>query len=277
MHARTRLAAALLAPALVLAGCGGGAADAPAAPGAPAGKAGPTPGQSVDKTEFLAATQKAMLDAKTYAIHTDMSSEGQTIRMEGVGDVSDPANPKAKVTMTPPASASASATPAQGIEMILVGQAMYMKMPAAMGGGDGYVKVPLSTLAKSGGQDISKLLNPAESLKMSEQAITKIVYTGQEEQGGENLRAYAVTMDPAKVPGASPSASPAPSAAPSPSASPSAMTYTVKIDDKNRMRTMDMNVGGARMMSRVDKFGEPVSIAAPPSDQVTQMPTGGPS
>lgn len=273
MRARTRLAAALLAPALLLTGCGGGdRGSADAGPSAPASEtsaaATPTPGQTVDKAAFLAATQKAMLDAKTYAMHTELTTKDQTMTMEGVGDLADPAAPKARVTMSSPTGGSSSG--GDQLEILLVGQAMYLKMPAM---GNKYVEVPMSVLADMGGQDIAKLLNPAESLKASERAVTQVVYEGEEDQGGEKLRKYTVTMDPEQV--TERAATPAPTSAPTPaptSTTPQLVSYLVWVDRAERIRKMDMTVTEAHVVSTIDKFGSPVTITAPPSSEVTQMP-----
>ena len=85
---------------------------------------------SVD--DFYPSVMAAMKDAETFAFETTSGSAGQTQTMAGQARFSD-----AGVEM------KAASTGAQAMEMILVGQAMYMKSPD-LGTGDKWLKIDLS-------------------------------------------------------------------------------------------------------------------------------------
>ncbi len=271
MSIRIRNAAvgAALALPLVLGACssGGGTASPTATNGSPAASApaadGSEPfnaqaGQEVDKSALLDQTQQAMMDKKTYAMNMQMAMGGQTMKVSGVGDMTDPANLKVKMTMEMPGASG------QGINMLLIGKTMYMQMPGQAGGK--YVKVPMSQLQQAGGQDFEKLLNPAESLKMSKDAITKATYVGEEDVSGTKLKHFTLLMDMSKA-NAAAGVTPAPNAT-----GPQTVPYDVWVDSDKLVRKMELSVQGTKMTSTLDKYGEPVKIDAPPTDSVTTMP-----
>ena len=254
---------------LVLGACssGGGTASPTATNGSPAASApaadGSDPfnaqaGQEVDKSALLDQTQQAMMDKKTYAMNMQMAMGGQTMKVSGVGDMTDPANLKVKMTMEMPGASG------QGINMLLIGKTMYMQMPGQAGGK--YVKVPMSQLQQAGGQDFEKLLNPAESLKMSKDAITKATYVGEEDVSGTKLKHFTLLMDMSKA-NAAAGVTPAPNAT-----GPQTVPYDVWVDSDKLVRKMELSVQGTKMTSTLDKYGEPVKIDAPPTDSVTTMP-----
>ena len=271
MSIRIRNAAvgAALALPLVLGACssGGGTASPTATNGSPAASApaadGSEPfnaqaGQEVDKSALLDQTQQAMMDKKTYAMNMQMAMGGQTMKVSGVGDMTDTANLKVKMTMEMPGASG------QGINMLLIGKTMYMQMPGQAGGK--YVKVPMSQLQQAGGQDFEKLLNPAESLKMSKDAITKATYVGEEDVSGTKLKHFTLLMDMSKA-NAAAGVTPAPNAT-----GPQTVPYDVWVDSDKLVRKMELSVQGTKMTSTLDKYGEPVKIDAPPTDSVTTMP-----
>lgn len=271
MNLRTRGAALLLAAPLALGACssgdqaasqsGGGATPAASQPSSNDPFAA-QPGTDVDKTAFLQGTQQAMQDKKTYHLAMSMGVQGQTLKMTGEGDISNPQAPKMKMQMTMPGQASGAA-----VDMILDGQNMYMKIPGQAGGK--YVKVSMADLAKQGGQDIQKMMNPAENLKASEAAIEKITYKGEEDVSGTKLKRYSLTMDPAKAQQAM-GATDVPQ--PTASGAPQKVPYDVWVDGDKLMRKMTMTIQGTKLDMTIDKYGEPVSVAAPPTASVTTMP-----
>ena len=255
---RTRFAAVLVAVPLALAGCSGSQTPADQAAGSPSASqsvaASPTPGQEVDKDAFFADVQKAMLEKKTYTMSMVMENGGQKVTMTGAGDLSDQNRPKADMTM------STDGTGEQ-MHMIMDGESIYMQMPGVAEKGK-FVKMPLQALSQAGGQDLSTMMNPAENLKATQAAVEKVVYSGPD----SGLHKYTVTIDPRKLQQA------VATAAPSPSGVPETLTYDVWLDDARLMRKMVMTVEGTTMTMTTDKFGEPVTIVAPPQESVTQMP-----
>ncbi len=262
--------AALTLP-LVLGACSsGGDGAAPSGPASSPANAPVTDGSDpfnapagieVDKGALLDQTQAAMLAKKTYAMNMQMAMGGQQLKVNGVGDMSDPNNLKVRMTMEMPGASG------QGINMLLIGKTMYMQLPGQAGGK--YVKVPTNQLPQSGGQDFEKLLNPAESLKMSKDAITKATYVGEEDVSGTKLKHFNLVMDMSKVDAA---AGVNPSPNPSAGTSLTTVPYDLWVDSDKLIRKMELSVQGTKMTSTLDKFGQPVEISAPPTDSVTTMP-----
>lgn len=255
---RTRFAAVLVAVPLALAGCSGAQTPADQAASSPAASQAtspaPTPGQEVDKNAFFADVQKAMLDKKTYAMSMVMQDGGQKVTMTGTGDISDQNRPKADMTMNADGNG-------EQMRMIMDGESIYMQMPGVAEKGK-FVKMPLQALSQAGGQDLSKMMNPAENLKMTQNAVEKVVYAGPE----SGLQKYTVTMNPQKL------QQNLATAGPTPSGAPSTLTYDVWIDDAHLLRKMVMTTQGTTMTMTTDKYGEPITIVAPPQESVTQMP-----
>ncbi|WP_068433214.1 LppX_LprAFG lipoprotein [Piscicoccus intestinalis] len=265
MKVRIRKAAVVAALCLPLAlgACSSGD-DAAAPNGAQttaAAESGPfaaQPGTEVDKDAFLDETQKAMLAKGTYAMQMTMAMQGQQMKVNGVGDMSDQQNLKVRMTMEMPGASG------QGINMLLIGKTMYMQLPGQAGGK--YVQVPIETLAQSGGQDFERLLNPAESLQASKESVQNVTYVGEEDVNGTQLKHYRLTMD---LTAANQAAGITPTANPT---GPQTVPYDVWVDGEKLMRQMKMSVEGTDVTVVLDKYGEPADISAPPSASVTTMP-----
>ncbi len=277
---KTRIAAVVLAAPLLLAACGGnsgtatststGAGAGASSSGGAAGDLGSAqPGQDVDKNAFVEAVNKGTAEAKTYAMNMKMDMSGQqtgTIAMTGVADVSDQANPKMKMSREMPGAGGASS---QGpIEMLLVDKMMYMKMPGSAGK---YFKLTMDEMSKMSGQDLTQAMNPTAQLEKMKSSMKKVTYVGEEDVSGTKTRHYKATIDTAGV-------TPKASSMPSSMSLPKEMPYDVWLDESNRTRkfTMDMSMGAMTIKydGTLDKFGEPVSVAAPPASQVQPMPKG---
>jgi len=188
----------------------------------------------------------AMKDKKTYHLTMDMSASGQAITGEGDVDMSDMNNPKMSLTMK-----------AMGMDMkmVMLDKVSYMNLGTLSG--NKWVKMDQASLAKKGGVDTSQL-NPAESLEKSKAAITKVVFLGED----SGLKHYQMTMDPTKITGAT-------------AAGTGPLTYDVWVDGDNLMNKMEMKLSAAGTAGTIkmatSKWGEPVTIEAPPTSQITTM------
>ncbi len=283
---KTRIAAAVLAVPLLLTACGGdsGSADSATTPAGSATSNGgggngtatdiraAQPGQAVDKNAFVEAVNQGTAAAKTYAMTMTMEMSGQesgTIGMKGVADVSDQANPKMQMTMDMPGAGGASS--AGTVEMLLVDKVMYMKMPGSAGK---YFKMSMDQMAQMTGQDLTQAMNPTAQLEKMKSAMKQVTYVGEEDVDGTKTRHYKAVIG---TEGIVPSTA-SPTSLPSGASVPKELPYEIWLDDENRTRkfTMEMDLGGMDMKydGTLDKFGEPVSIAAPPASQVQPMPTG---
>lgn len=274
MKLRKRSAAALLALPLALGACSGGQQQGDGNQGGASSQAqqqndpfSAQPGQDVDKDAFLKQMQDAMQAKKTYEMTMQMAAQGQTVKMSGQGDIADPNAPKMNMKMEMPGQAGAQGA----LNIIMDGQAMYMQLPGQAGGK--YVKMSMQELSQAGGQDFQKLMNPSENLKMSQEAIQKVTFKGQEDVSGEKLKHYSVTLDPQKAQEAMNGGQPAP--APSASGQQQRIPYDIWVDDQKVMRKVTMEIQGTKLDMTVDKYGEPVQITAPPTSQQTTMPAPG--
>jgi len=264
----TRIAAVALAVPLLVTGCGaqnGGAGQ----DGKPAGQSATQndpfsvqPGTEVDKAAFLEQTQKALQEKKTYAMNMTMSAEGQQMNMTGDVDAADPANQKMKMKMEMPQQGGA-------LNMIMDGEWIYVQIPGGDAGGK-YVKVSLQQMMEQTGQDFKKITNPAENLKMQQEAIDKVTYVGEEDLDGAKARHYTAVLDMQKAMNlAGQTAQPVPTA----SGGSTKMPYELWVDGDKLMRRVTMDVQGAKVDVRLSKFGEPVDIQAPPAASVTTPPS----
>ncbi|GAA0391695.1 hypothetical protein GCM10009530_48750 [Microbispora corallina] len=71
--------------------------------------------------------------------------------------------------------------------------------------------------------------------------------------------------------------SPGPSDAPEGARAPVGASGTVEVDDQGRVRRLDVTFDdGARDVMEIGDYGTPVTVTAPPADQVVSPPTGDP-
>lgn len=264
----TRIAALTLAVPLALAGCSASGDKAPTGTGTPAAQSAQqstdpfaaAPGTEVDKATFLQQTQQAVQDKKTYSMNMTMSMQGQQLGMTGAADIADPAKPRITMTMKAPSGQQGS------MNMIIADDTMFMQSPQ----GDGtYMKMPLAQLTAQTGQDFKKLMNPAESLKLQQEAIDKVTYVGEEDVNGTKLRHYTAVLDLAKAQKLTgQTQAPVPTATDGTTKTP----YDVWVDGDKLMRKVSMTVQGSKIDMTMDKFGEPVEITTPPADKVREAP-----
>ena len=215
---------------------------------------------SVD--DFYPSVMAAMKDAETFAFETTSGSAGQTQTMAGQARFSD-----AGVEM------KAASTGAQAMEMILVGQAMYMKSPD-LGAGDKWLKIDLSDPDSIFGM-IGKATDPEVMFKAME-APKKLELVGSEDVDGVETNHYRITLDPAQYLDAMDF--PAAMA----DMLPKEMVTEMWVDADNLPRkfaqTMEVPaVGGGQATSSTTEgtysdFGADVEIEEPPASEVTEQP-----
>ena len=215
---------------------------------------------SVD--DFYPSVMAAMKDAETFAFETTSGSAGQTQAMAGQARFSD-----AGVEM------KAASTGAQAMEMILVGQAMYMKSPD-LGAGDKWLKIDLSDPDSIFGM-IGKATDPEVMFKAME-APKKLELVGSEDVDGVETNHYRITLDPAQYLDAMDF--PAAMA----DMLPKEMVTEMWVDADNLPRkfaqTMEVPaVGGGQATSSTTEgtysdFGADVEIEEPPASEVTEQP-----
>ena len=265
---RSRLFAALVAPLLVvaLAGCGGdesGSDDK--AGGSSAGDAAPdglSAGDEVEPDEFIALMQDAMAEPTTMQTEMTMTASGIEITSSGAIDY----------TTTPPSMALSMTMPMLGdqpIDMRVIDGKAYMNM------GDltqnkfvvGDLDDPDSPLG-----DMSTLtdsMDPVHSFDAFNEGLEKVVYEGQEDVDGDSLAHYTLTLDTTKV-------SMLDTLGASADAVPDSLEYDAWLDSDDRRRKVTLTMGDtASVEINVSAWGEPVTIEAPPADEITDAEMGG--
>ena len=213
---------------------------------------------SVD--DFYPSVMAAMREAETFSFETVSDSAGQSQTMSGQARFSD-----AGMEM------KASSTGAQAMELILLGQAMYMKSPD-LGTGDKWVKIDLSDPNSMFGM-IGKATDPEVMFKAME-SPKKLELLGTEDVDGVSTHHYRITMDPSQYL----AAMDFPAAMADMLPKELVTEMWVDGDDLPRKFAQTIEVptagGGAGTSSTTEgtysDFGTDVEIEAPPADEVTE-------
>ncbi|MCW2736631.1 hypothetical protein [Nocardioides sp.] len=210
--------------------------------------------------DFYPTVMAAMREAGTFNFETVSDSAGQSQTMSGQARFSG-----AGVEM------KASSTGAQPMELILLGEAMYLKSPD-MGTGDKWVKIDLSDPNSLFGM-IGKATDPEVMFKAME-SPEKLELIGTEDVDGVSTNHYRITMDPTQYLKAM--EFPAAMA----DMLPKELTTEMWVDGDNLPRkfaqTLDVpSVGGGAASTSTTEgtysdFGTDVEIEAPPADEVTE-------
>ena len=215
---------------------------------------------SVD--DFYPSVMAAMRDAGSFRFTTTSDSAGQAQEMTGEARFGD-----GGVEM------KASSTGAQAMDLILVGQAMYMKSPA-LGTGDKWLKIDLSDPSSLFGM-IGKATDPEVMFKAME-SPKKLELVGGEEVDGVETNHYRITMDPTSYL----------KAMDFPAAMadmlPKELVTDMWVDADNLPRKFAQTVevkaanGGPTTTGNTEgtysDFGTDVEIEAPPASEVTEQP-----
>jgi hypothetical protein len=212
--------------------------------------------------DFYPSVMAALQDAETFAFETTSGTGGQTQTMSGTARFSDEG-----VEM------QATGTGAQAMDMILLGQAMYMKSPD-LGTGDKWLKIDLSDPNSLFGM-IGKATDPEVMFKAME-APKKLELVGTEEVDGVETNHYRITLDPTQYLKAM--EFPAAMA----EMLPEELVTEMWVDADNLPRKFAQTtevpaMGGGRPTTSTTEgtysdFGTEVEIEAPPASQVTEQP-----
>ena len=212
--------------------------------------------------DFYPEVMAAMQDAETFNFTTVSSSAGQTQTMTGQARFSDDG-----IEM------KASSEGPQAMELVLLGQAMYMKSPE-LGTGDKWLKIDLSDPDSLFGM-IGKATDPEVMFKALE-TPKKLELVGAEDVDGVATNHYRITVDPTKYVEAM--EFPAAMA----DMLPKELVTEMWVDADNLPRKFSQSmeipaVGGGKPTSSTSEgtysdFGTDVDIEAPPSSQVTEQP-----
>ena len=243
---------------LALAGCGG------KSNGDLAGNSGDTKDIAVSPTsltkdnfaELVAAAQKK---AKTSHVAMTIGSTGQEIKAEGdvvTGDT--PAESAMAMTMDLGAAAGG-----QVMEMRLVKEVFYMRMGALTD--NKFAKIDLSDesnpLAKQYG-DMMDQIDPTKNMESIKDAVKSFKEKGDAiEIDGVKAQPYELVIDTAKFGDVASDAGT--------EVVPEEMVMTMFIGEDNLPRRAITKVAGQSIQMDYSKWGEPVTIEAPPAGDIT--------
>lgn len=216
------------------------------------------------------------------------SATGTGVPITGDVDGRDAANPKVRLTM-------GGAGAGGQLDLIMVDKVMYMNMGTITG--NKFVRMTMEELAKQSGMDVSELTDPNAQLAKAKEALVRVSCVGREDVAGGQAAHLRMTLDTAKVTAAatgtatsttsggtrssasssagsgtaSSSSGTSPATGGSPSL-PKAIDMDFWVDSNNRPVKFTSGTDQAAMTITYSKWGEPVTIQAPPTASVTQMP-----
>ncbi|RIK16439.1 MAG: hypothetical protein DCC50_04975 [Acidobacteria bacterium] len=243
------------------AGTDGAGESAAETTGGTAGEA--TDGQEVDVQEFLAMLKSpGEQKLSSYTLEMVMSMGGQDLDMSGKADLSG-GTPAFDVEMTLPGMGDA--------HMVLVGGEVYMSMPGVTEEGK-FLQVPKEQLG-----DVASQLDEIDitsTWDAWDEGASKVVFVGEDDVDGEQMRRYEVTVDTEAALDAS--GQTGEDAAAASAMMGEELTYDLWVDADNLMRKVTFELDGAVSEIRTDNWGEPMDIQAPaPEDLQQGMPTSG--
>lgn len=227
-------------------------------------------GEEVDPEEFADEIASGLEDVTT--AHLTMTMEGGTMEMTAEGDVD--------YTETPPAMAmtmSSSAMGGEEMDIRLVDGTIYASVPGMTNGK--FIALDSDDPNNPMGQLFTEQLDPRKTMEGLTEGIETVVFVGDEDVDGESLRHYTMTLDPEALKelagdmmgqmGSGHMGSGQPKVD-----FPEEMTYDIWLDDESRTRVTEMDLGGANgsVTVEMDGWGEPVSIKAPPENEIVDMP-----
>jgi hypothetical protein len=225
-----------------------GVASAGAATGAPA------PGATVDAASVQRLFGDAMSAADT--AHVDMKMSGQ-VEISASGDIDMKSNPvKADLRL------DSSTLGGSGSRLLMVDNAIYLHVPAL---GKKYAKISLegkdSPLAQLG----LSSLDPSAMLQQLSNAVSGGTYVGTETIDGTDTDHYRLSLDPKSI------ASALPSLSAGSGGTPGSETVDVWFDGEGRYKRMKMEAAGETVTETFADWGKPVTVKAPPANQVQDM------
>jgi len=239
---------------------GGASASSSAAP-ADDSSAAPSGGSAAHLTQanFVDAVTKAPYDAGS--AHMVMSMRGQ-LSMKAEGDaVYKKSGPEMTMTMTMAQMGHGT------MELRLVDGIVYMTIPSVTPPGK-FLKIDpkdsSNPMAKSFGA-LSTQMDPMASIEAMRTSLRNVKYVGPESVDGEDADHYKVTIDSAAMMRATKQ-----KAVPG---MPKTLTYDMWVDSKNLMRRVTFDMAGMTVDMSLSKWGEPVTVTAPPARKVVDSKT----
>lgn len=230
------------------------AAGSPTA-GATSGQGGGTgSGGHLDRNGLIEAVTTGPF--KAGSAHMTMTMSG-AMSVTAEGDVSyAKSGPEMRMTM------SMAQMGAGKMDMRVVDGIVYMTIPSVTPAGK-FLKIDpndkSNPMSKSFGS-LSEQMDPLTSVRAMKSGVRKVTYVGAESVDGVDADHYRVVVDSAAmframkqqtVPGM-----------------PKNLIYDMWLDDHDLLRRMQFEVAGQSVDMSMSKWGEPVSVEAPPASKV---------
>ncbi len=209
-----------------------------------------------DAQELLAAMKAAVADKQSAHMTMTVNSGGQALDAEG--DVSYAGKSTAmRLVMKAPQLGGT-------MEIRLVDGFMYMSVPPLTPQGK-FMKLdtndPNSPFGDLG--DVTES-DPLATFDAFDAGLQEAKYLGEEELDGETVHHYVLTVDAKKA--AKAQGQPVPKGTEN-------VTYDLWIDDDDLMRQIEFTENGGGLTMRMDDWGKPVTVKAPPASAIVDAPT----
>ncbi|AXH97325.1 hypothetical protein [Ornithinimicrobium avium] len=223
----------------------------------------PAEGQEVDIQEFLAMLKSPGEEKlSSYTLDMVMNMGSQEMDMSGKADLSGD-SPAFDIEMTLPGMGEA--------HMILAGGEVFMSMPGVTQEGK-FMQVPKEQLGDAASQldevDITTTWDAWE------EGASKVVFLGEDDVDGQQMRHYEVTVDSAAALDAS--GQTGDDAAAASAMMGEEITYEVWLDADNLMRKIAFELDGVVSEIHADNWGEPMDIQAPTAEEIQEgLPSSG--
>lgn len=216
---------------------------------------GSNPG-SVSTAAFLKKLKGAVKNKHSMHLAMTMKAGGKQIKMEGDANIAGK-NSAMDLTMKVPTVGK--------MHMLLVDKTMYISVPGQTQGK--FIKIKANDPNNPLGGNFDKMvdsMNPANQFDAFDAGLKKVHYVGTSTVQGEKMKHYKLTLDSKAAMKAQGTSSTA--------GLPKVITYQLWVDDQNQMRkvTFALPQGNATMF--ISKWGEKVTVQAPPASKVIKMP-----
>lgn len=216
---------------------------------------GDASGETIPVEEFLAMLQEPGEEMlSSYTIAMDVDAEGAAGSLEGAIDLSGD-SPRMRMTLVAPEMGN--------VEVIYADGEAYMAVPGLTPEGM-YLLAPTDMLGEAA--DLEEVDVSAQT-ELWEQGAQEVLFLGEEDVDGEQMRHYRVTVDAQAVMDAASDDA----AATSLGLEDEEIVYDVWLDGENLMRRMAFDLEGQTVEMSMDDWGEPQDIQVPDPDQVMDM------
>ena len=151
------------------------------------------------------------------------------------------------------------------LEMVVLHDAAYVSIPGLTRPGK-FIRIGKDDprFAQLAGASIQ--MSPEQSVKAFRAGLVSVTARGRDTVQGVPTTKYDVVADTVRALKAQGS-----DAQPG---MPETLTYQVWLDGKDRMRRMGLTIQGTKLVMELSKWGEPVSIEAPPRSAIVKPPPG---